>query len=338
MFEFEHLSNFDKMTFIGIARKGITHQFVSNPIDNVFKFISNIPQSSRLVAFEHTPGNTPAPSQNILIFIGGLFDGLHTVPYTSTIAEALPPTWSIAQAILSSSYTGWGTSSLQKDARELSKCVAYFRTIKSGKIVLIGNSTGCQDIMEYLTGAGHEDRAPVDGGIIHSPVSDREAMVTEMAPNVYKSACAAAKAMVDAGDGAEILPSKETDSFFDCPVSASRWLALASPNHDGDDDYFSSDLTDEQLMRTFGSLPATSPLCILFSDADEYVNKDIDKLALTKRWIEIAKRGAGKVDEENSVPLEGASHNLAGNSDEVVQGLVRRVLGFLNGLSINSNL
>ncbi|TVY90362.1 UPF0613 protein [Lachnellula willkommii] len=306
------------MTFIGIARKGITHQF-----------------SSRLVAFEHTPKDTPAPSQNILIFIGGLFDGLHTVPYTSTIAEALPPTWSIAQAILSSSYTGWGTSSLQKDAKELSKCVAYFRTIKSGKIVLIGNSTGCQDIMEYLTGAGHEDRAPIDGGIIQGPVSDREAMVTAMDPKVYKSLCAAAQAMVDTGNGAEILP---TNSFFDCPVSAFRWLALASPNHDGDDDYFSSDLTDEQLMKTFGGLPATSPLCILFSDADEHMNKDIDKLALTKRWIEIAKRGAGKVDEENSVPLAGASHNLAGNSDEVVQGLVRRVLGFLNGLSINSNL
>ncbi|TVY34104.1 UPF0613 protein [Lachnellula subtilissima] len=310
------------MTFIGIARKGITHQF-----------------SSRLVAFEHTPKETSAQSQNILIFIGGLFDGLHNVPYTSTIAEALPPTWSIAQAILSSSYTGWGISSLQKDVKELSQCVAYFRTIKSGKIILIGNSTGCQDIMEYLTGAGHEDRAPINGGIIQGPVSDREAMIMTMDPAVYKSSCAAAQAMVDAGDSAEILPSKKTDNFFsNCPVSAYRWLSLASPNHDGDDDYFSSDLTDEQLMKTFGSLPATSPLCILFSDADEYMNKDIDKMALTKRWIEITKRGAGKVDEENSVPLEGASHNLAGNSDEVVQGLVRRVLGFLSGVSANSNL
>jgi len=310
------------MTFIGIARKGITHQF-----------------SSRLVAFEHTPKETSAPSQNILIFIGGLFDGLHTVPYPSTIAETLPPTWTIAQAILSSSYTGWGISSLQKDVKELSQCVAYFRTIKSGKIVLIGHSTGCQDVMEYLTGAGHEGRAPIDGGIIQGPVSDREAMLMTMDPAVYKSACATAQVMVYIGDGAEILPFKETNNFFtDCPVSASRWLSLASPNHDGDDDYFSSDLTDEQLMKTFGSLPVTSPLCILFSDADEYMNKDIDKMALTKRWIEITKRGAGKVDEENSVPLEAASHNLAGNSDEVVQGLVRRVLGFLSGLSTNSNL
>lgn len=65
-----------------------------------------------------------------------------TVPYTSNIADALSPSWTIAQAILSSSYTGWGTSSLEKDAKELSRCVSYFRTIKTGKIILMGHSTG----------------------------------------------------------------------------------------------------------------------------------------------------------------------------------------------------
>jgi hypothetical protein len=143
--------------------------------------------------------------------------------------------------------------------------------------------------------------------------------------------------MVDAGDGDDILPSRETHRFF-VAVSAKRWLSLASPNHDGEDDYFSSDLTDEQLMKSFGSLPARSPLCILFSDADEYMPKIIDKVALTKKWIGFAKKGAGKVDEEHSIPVEGASHNLSGNSDEVVSGLVQKVLGFLNGLSPHSNL
>jgi hypothetical protein len=202
----------------------------------------------------------------------------------------------------------------------------------------MGHSTGCQDVMEYLTGPGYTDRTPIDGGVIQGPVSDREAILMDMDPALYKSSCAAAQAMVDAGDGAEILPSKETNRLFPCPVSAYRWLSLASPNHVGDDDYFSSDLTDEQLMKTFGSLPARSPLCILFSDADEYMSKEIDKAALTKKWIEITKQGSGKVDEENSVPLEGASHNLSGNPDEVVAGLVRKVLGFLNGLSPPSHL
>jgi triacylglycerol esterase/lipase EstA (alpha/beta hydrolase family) len=75
--------------------------------------------------------------------------------YPSTIAKSLPSSWAIAEVLLSSSYRGWGTSSLAKDARELSECVSYFASLRpSAKIVLMGHSTGCQDIMEYLLGKG----------------------------------------------------------------------------------------------------------------------------------------------------------------------------------------
>ncbi|EHL00896.1 putative UPF0613 protein PB24D3.06c [Glarea lozoyensis 74030] len=273
--------------FKGVARPGVSHQF-----------------TSKLFAFEHTPQKTSSSAQNIIIFVGGLFDGLHTVPYASRLADALPPSWTLAQAILSSSYTGWGISSLQKDVEELSDCVSYFRSIKPGKIVLMGHSTGCQDVLEYLTGPGHENRKPIDGGLIQAAVSDREAIFTMMDPDTIKSV------------------------IFPCPVSAKRFLSLASPNHDGDDDYFSSDLTDDQLMKTFGSLPNSTPICILLSGSDEYVQPDVDPAKLLARWIEIAKSGKGKVDENNSGVIEGATHNLAGNSESVVNDLMKRVLGY----------
>lgn len=207
--------------------------------------------------------------------------------------------------------------------------------MKTGKIVLMGHSTGCQDVMEYLTGKGHASREPIDGGIIQAPVSDREAILLDPREAAsYEKNCKLAQAMIDAGDGDQILPVK----VFPCPVSAKRWLSLASPNHDGDDDYFSSDLADERLIRSFGALPTKSPLCILYSGADEYVPPRIDKEALVKRWIEIVKKGEGVVDEENSGVIEGASHNLEKDPEDVVQGLVKRVLGFLNGLSPQSNL
>ncbi|KAH8662957.1 hypothetical protein BGZ60DRAFT_432983 [Tricladium varicosporioides] len=311
----------EKPAFKGVARKGITHQY-----------------SSRLVAFEYTPRETTTPPQNIIIFIGGLFDGLHTVSYVDSVAEALPSSWSIAQVLLSSSYTGWGTSSLQKDVKELSKCVSYFRAIKSGKIVLLGHSTGCQDVMEYLTGPGYEEIASIDGGVIQAPVSDREAMLMHMDPEVYSGSCAAAQKMVENGDENEILPSVEYEAFFPCPVTAKRWLSLASPNHDGDDDYFSSDLKEEQLMKSFGGLPAGPPLCILFSGSDEYMAESIDKKLLGDKWISISKRGKGKIDEDHSGVVEGASHNLNGNPEEVVLKLVKRVVGFVNELSPQPNL
>jgi len=158
-----------------------------------------------------------------------------------------------------------------------------------------------------------------------------------MDPELYQQSCKAAQTLVDAGEGHEILSSK-LNRFFPAPVSAKRWLSLASPNHDGDDDYFSSDLTDDQLLQTFGKLPARAPICILFSGADQYLPKHIDVEAVTKRWIEIAKKGEGRVDEENSVAVEGATHNLMGDKPEVVETLVKRVLGFLNGLPAQPNL
>lgn len=192
--------------------------------------------------------------------------------------------------------------------------------------------------MEYLVGPGHEARSPIDGGVLQAPASDREAMVLAMDPEVYKESNRVAQMMVDAGDGEEVLPSKAQKSFFPAPVCARRWLSLTSPNHDGDDDYFSSDLTDEQLMKTFGRLPARAPLCILFSGSDEYMPKTLDMAALVQKWIGVVKKGNGNADEENSGVVLGASHNLAGNPEEVVSDLVQRVLGFLNGLSAQANL
>ena len=137
--------------------------------------------------------------------------------------------------------------------------------------------------------------------------------------------------MMDSGDGEEVMSMKGHKEIFPDHITARRWLSFASPNHDGDDDYFSQDLTDEQLMKTFGSLPARTPLCILISEKDEYM-PHTDKRKLYERWVEIANRGAGMVDEENSGLVEGASHNLREDSEEVVRGLARRVVGFAEGL------
>jgi len=287
---------------------------------------------TRLTAFEHTPHTPTTPPQNILLFIGGLFDGLLTIPYTIPLSQSLPANWTLAELRLSSSYTGWGTSSLQKDAAEISDAVSYFRSIKNGKIVLMGSSTGCQDIMEYLTGAGCEARPAIEGGILQAPASDRESLVMLMEPEIYRNSCIAAQKMVDEGNGEEILPTRATGNVLPAPCTASRWLSMASPNHDGDDDYFSSDLKDKQLEKSFGSLPKRTMLCVLMSEDDEYVPKSVDKEGLIERWTGIVKRGEGKVDEVHSGVVKGACHNLRNNGEEIVGELVRRVVGFLEGL------
>jgi len=254
---------------------------------------------------------------------------LLTVQYPSTIAPALPQGWSLAEVLLSSSYNGFGTASLKTDVSELSKCVSYFRQIgKTGKIVLMGHSTGCQDVLEYLVGSGASDRAKINGGILQGGVSDREALA-EMSPNLEQTVEEVRK-LVEEGKGEDALGMKFTQGIYGvAPVTARRFLSLASRG--GDDDYFSSDLPDEALQKSLGSLPQDIGLCILVSGSDAYIPEKVDKEALLERWLGFARRSGAKVDG-NSVVVEGASHSLNGDPEEVVQRLVKRVVGFLTNL------
>lgn len=186
--------------------------------------------------------------------------------------------------------------------------------------------------MEYVTGPDHDSRPKIDGGIIQAPGSDREAFEMVLPKDLLAESISVAQSLVKEGKPDAILPKFSTPGFLDLPVTASRWLSLTSPNHDGEDDYFSSDLTDEQLKKTFGSWPKETKFCVLFSGNDEWVPKSIDKEAMMKRWIGFVKEGGGVVDEVSSGVVVGATHNLNGDDGKIVSELVGRVVGFLKGL------
>ncbi|KAF1986901.1 DUF1749-domain-containing protein [Aulographum hederae CBS 113979] len=286
----------------------------------------------RLVAFEHSKPST-SESPNTLIWVGGLGDGLLTVSYPTALAQSLPCEWSLSQVLLSSSYDGWGTSSLPQDCTELAECISYFQSIRPGKkIVLMGHSTGCQDALFYLTGRGFATRPSIQGVVLQASVSDREGMQGLVPKDVLDSGINIAQDMSAAGKEDEVLPSSATPDFTTSPVTAKRWLSLLSPSKDGDDDLFSSDLTNEQLKKSFGSLKRGSPLLILFSGSDQFAPDWVDKKAMVKRWTGFVRDGGGSIDEENGGIVDGASHNLQGDPDGVVQDLLRRVNGFIGRL------
>ncbi|CAD0113821.1 unnamed protein product [Aureobasidium uvarum] len=279
-------------------------------------------------AFEVDPSsdscsNTP----NLLLWIGGLTDTYHSVSYVYALASSLPPTWSLAQANLSSAASGWGTSSLSQDVNEISSLVSHFRQQGKQKIVIMGHSTGCQDCMHYFASQDKRgDRAAVDGVILQAPVSDREAIAMDMDPADLDNANAMANTWCREGKGEHILPLNITSSNFGRnPVTARRWVALACKG--GEDDYFSSDLPDQTLKSTFGKVD--KPLLILYGEEDEYVPATVDRKALVNKWIPLVK---GKVDEQSKELLSGASHNLNGDDQEVVDELIKRVGRFLTSI------
>ena len=243
--------------------------------------------------------------------MGGLCDGLCTVPFIAHLVKALPDNCSLAETLLSSSYTGFGSSSLGQDVSEIAECVSYFRNQRpDGNIILMGHSTGSQDVMHYLLSPG--ERPLIDGGIMQGSVSDREAMETFMIPELLYQSVKLAQQYVKEGKGNDVLPDHLTNTIFPAPVSAKRWLSLASPapDHTGEDDYFSSDFDDKRLSETFGKLgEMKTPILILFGEKDQYVPNNVDRVQLVNKWKIHIKKGGGMLDEGSGV-IPGMSHNV----------------------------
>jgi pimeloyl-ACP methyl ester carboxylesterase len=285
-----------------------------------------------LSAFE--PAKALANNPNTLLWIGGLFDTPLSVTYPLRIAQALPPTWALMTASLGSSGYSWGTSTIAQDADDMAKIICFIRDRRpNGRIVIMGHSTGCQDCMEYTTGKNAASRPAVQGVILQAPVSDREAVESYLPKAFMIETNQLALQMCRDGKDKDAMPYRLTKQIFGrVAITARRWADIASPapNHDGADDFFSSDLPDERLATSFGKLPAASPLLILEGGKDESVPQSVDKQALVDRWVEAVKRGEGKVDETHGGIVEGASHNLNDDPEAVVQDLVRRVLGFVS--------
>ncbi|KZZ95687.1 hypothetical protein AAP_01363 [Ascosphaera apis ARSEF 7405] len=314
--------------------------------------------AEKLTAFEFKTGDKPKP--NTLIFIGGLTDGLGSVTLVDDIVEALEDTeWSVFTVLLSSSYKGFGTSTLDQDVKEIAQCVKYALQYKKetnggkdGLVSIMGHSTGSQDVLHYIYTADSKailNRPQVDGAIMQSPVSDREAVLhlangSSQVQEALEKLIAIAKQGTVTADGHEIiLPNDlvdKLDMFPPCtPLTARRFLSLVSPDSPlkpEADDLFSSDLTEERLQETFGVVAERGTLrgsmLILYGGNDEYVPPTVDKEKLVSRWEAIVKKSSPEKEiwDANSGIVPGATHAI----DDISltgprQDVARRVKSFL---------
>lgn len=205
------------------------------------------------------PSADSQANANALVFIGGLGDGPHGVPYIRYIAAALKSpsfpslNYTVFEARLSSAFTGWGVSSLAEDVKEIASVVRYLKTkLRKRKVVLMGHSTGCQDCVAYLHQLArqerrrrdpqgkeeeeekeeqkNEDEIPeVDAIILQGPVSDREAFGMCMSEQDLEEARNLARRMIDEGKEDEYMPrDKLPADMRNTPVTAYRWYSLAS--------------------------------------------------------------------------------------------------------------
>lgn len=283
--------------------------------------------SGRLVALEY-PSEASTPHDKLLLFVGGLGDGINTVPFVEPLAKQLDEEgWNVAEILTNSSYIGFGTSSLSQDSEDISAAIDYFRTSLGKKtVVLMGHSTGSQDVMHYLTQDRDKFRAKVDGGIIQASVSDREGASQYQDKADIEEKVKKAKEWIDNGKGLDVLPYDFDDMSKHAPTNALRFVSLLDVR--GGDDFFSSDLNDEDFSRTFGAIEPPTKLLVAYSGNDETVPEYVDKEALIKRW---EKNTHPKVWSEYSGIIPGATHNVGDQSSpEALPTLISRVSSFLS--------
>lgn len=270
-------------------------------------------------------------SKNVLIFVAGLGDRIATVPYLVPLSAALTKIgWSLIQIEFSSSSIGWGTGSLERDNFEISKLIEFLKSENGGereKLGIMGHSTGCQNTIYYFTRAVRDDEyIELDFGILQAGISDREAAYILMSLDLIEEANALAKKYINEGNPKELMPYKYTKNFFDTPINAYRWYSLYSKN--GDDDYFSSYLTDNDLKSTFGKFD--KPLLVLYSGADEYVPDDVDKELLMKRFEAATTPGMWS---SYSKLVDGGLHALGkGSKETAMDDAVSTTVKFIGSL------
>ncbi|KAJ4339157.1 hypothetical protein N0V95_007842 [Ascochyta clinopodiicola] len=264
-------------------------------------------------AYERSDG----PSRNALVFVGGLTSGPHTdLALLNSVFGALSDAklgYSVWEFRMRSSFTGFGYSSLANDVEDIAALVRYLKGLGKKKVVLMGSSTGCQGCMEYMKVS--KDRvAAVNAYVMQAPTSDRETASMLMTPDFYKQTLKFVEDEIARGNKDGIMPKDLIPSIFDSPISV------------GDDDYFSSDLEDSRISKTFGAMDKQT--LILPSEKDEMVPPAVEKQALLERWIQASP--ANLVSKLSSL-VPDADHTVS--TLESQQWFAEKVVRFLGSLN-----
>ncbi|KAJ3441688.1 hypothetical protein M0812_13701 [Anaeramoeba flamelloides] len=299
--------------------------------------------------FLYSPYNLPAflvrkneNCKSFIIHLHGLTEGMMSVPYLSPLIDSLE-TVNLISCQFRSAHSSWGTHSLMTDCEDLDHLLCLLSSdYKAQNIILIGHSTGCQDILWWCEHGKYHDL--VTNIVLQAPVSDRDLfrffdkqeheqqekkieeeeeekekvdekenkkeqeVETKSEPSEdYQNLLLKSKQLINQKKPLEIVNFLEKT-----PISAYRWYSLNSRL--GDEDYFSFDLSQNEIFERVKKI-TTMHVLLVFSGNDEFVNFPIEDC---KRFY---KRLAGSFKNALSVEYEiidNAPHNLLGSENKFV--------------------
>ena len=251
---------------------------------------------------------------NAVILLPGLGDGFMSLSYTWFLKLELQKIdFSLVQVNLSSSFNQFGFSSLKQDSKEIGKLIDALKTrYNFQRIVMIGHSTGNQDVLYFLRHGDPHLTQHVSAIILQAAVSDRDVMVTfKETPRMTNES----SELVREGKGDHFL----SDRLYDAPITADRYSSLIGRLTP--DDMFSVDLREEELKGVLGAVKV--PVLMCFSEEDEYVPNRAEQRAMTDRMVSVLT-GQGVIVKCVFMP---GDHGLT--SKHYYQPFVEQVCGFI---------
>jgi len=252
----------------------------------------------KLVAFE----SGTLLSSRCLILLGGLTDGLLSLPYVERLSsklESLSKPYSLIQPLLRSSNLQYGWHTIDNDIQDLKTLINYLTNNRDylESIILMGHSTGCQDIIHYLR--QEKIHSKIVQIILQGPVSDREYLSRLSSTKDQLNYCYKNKDNIN-----EWLPRY----LHDPPLTIERCLSLNEIN--SKEDLFSSDLTDEQLKNIYENI--SIPITWIWSKKDEYVPDDIKD-----RLENFVKNKLSNKSNSKFILLENADHAVNNQQEQI---------------------
>lgn len=194
-----------------------------------------------------------------------------------------------------------------RDSIELDKLIDYLiYNYHATDIYLLGHSTGCQDIIKYLkTG---DNTGIIRGCFLQGPVSDRESgmFLEKEKINYYVPI---AKELIENNKSDELMPRNAEY----IPITAYRYYSLYGVN--GDDDYFSSDLSDEKFIELYQHIKV--PIIFIESENDQFIPPSVNKLQHIQRMASFIPMNLGKY-----LLIPNTDHGVTNNYEILINYIV----------------
>lgn len=201
---------------------------------------------------------------------------------------------------------------INRDAEEMEMLITYLLNhYKIDKIHLLGHSTGCQDIIKFISVTKYSNL--IGCCFLQGPASDRESALLEKSKEEIDKYVKIAKEYIDKNEPNKLMPNE----CFYVPITTYRYYSLNSKY--GEDDMFSSDYSDEDFRTIFEHIPKNVKVSFIESENDEYIPDFVNKMKLIERMSKCVENGYFYL-------LKEANHGVDKNKED----LIKYVVNFIN--------